>query len=149
MPAWNMVESAHTPEMFKLQAVQNTYLQIFSALGGMALILSTAALALLIARNVLERQSEFALLQATGFRAHQLRAILLGEHLPLFLGALALGIGAAVIAVWPQITEGGRSLPVGLLTMVLSSLSMGGILFCFLAAHLALRRPLLESLRQE
>ncbi len=133
----------------ELQAVQNTYLQIFTALGGMALILSTAALALLIARNVLERQSEFALLQATGFRAHQLRSILLGEHLPLFLGALALGIGAAVIAVWPQITEGGRSLPVGLLAAILSGLTIGGVLFCYLAAHLALRRPLLDSLRQE
>ena len=133
----------------ELQGVQNTYLQIFSALGGMALILSTAALALLIARNVLERQSEFALLQATGFRAAQLRQILLGEHLPLFLMALVLGIGAAILAVWPQITEGGRSLPVGLLAVVLSGLTMGGIAFCLLAAHLALRRPLLASLRQE
>ena len=33
--------------------------------------------------------------------------------------------------------------------VVLASLSLGGVLFSFLAAHLALRRPLLESLRQE
>jgi hypothetical protein len=133
----------------QLQAVQNTYLQIFSALGGIALVLSSAALALLIARNVLERQSEFALLQATGFREFQLRQLLLGEHLPLLFMALILGVAAAVLAVWPHVGDDLRAVPVRWLAIVLSGLTVGGIGFCILASHLALRRPLLQSLRQE
>jgi putative ABC transport system permease protein len=133
----------------ELQAVQNTYLQIFSALGGIALVLSTVALALLIARNVLERQAEFGLLSASGFRRPQLQTILLGEHLPIFLLALLLGIGAAALAVWPHVREDSTAIPYSLLLTVLGSMTVGGILCCILASHFALRRPLLQQLRQE
>ena len=133
----------------ELQAVQNTYLQIFSALGGMALVLSSVALALLIARNALERRPEFALLQASGFRLGQLQQILLGEHLPLFLVSMALGVSTALVAVWPQLQAGGQALPVGLLSVVLGGMLLGGVACCWLASRWALRQPLLESLRQE
>ncbi len=133
----------------ELQAVHNTYLQIFSALGGMALILSTVALALLISRNALERRSEFALLQASGFRRGQLQQILLGEHLPLFLMSMVLGVFTALVAVWPQLQSGGQAVPVRLLVIVLGGMLAGGVLFCWLASRWALRQPLLESLRQE
>lgn len=133
----------------QLQGVQNTYLQIFSALGGFAMLLSTAALGLLIARNVLERRSEFALLQASGFRQSQLRAILLGEHLPLFLIAIVLGTISAVVAVWPHLADGGQAVPVKLIAMLLAGITLGGIFFCILATTLSLRGNLQKALRQE
>ena len=45
-----------------LQRVENTYLSIFQGLGGLGLLLGTAGLAVVIARNVMERAREFALL---------------------------------------------------------------------------------------
>jgi ABC-type antimicrobial peptide transport system permease subunit len=133
----------------RLQEVQNTYLRIFSALGGLGLLLSTAALGLLVARNVLERRGELALLQAMGFTLAKIRQTVLGEHLPLFVIAFVLGLAAAALAIWPHLQEGGGGLPLTLLATVLGGLALGGLLFCWLAAKLALRRPLLTSLRQE
>ena len=49
-------------------SVQNTYLSTFQTLGGLGLLLGTFGLAAVMMRNVLERQSELALLRAVGFR---------------------------------------------------------------------------------
>lgn len=133
----------------RLQAVQNTYLHIFSALGGLGLLLSTVGLALLVARNVLERRAEFGLLQAAGFQKSQLHRIVLGEHALLFLAAFVLGVAAAFFAVWPHLRDGGQALPGSLLAFLLTSLAVGGVFFCWLAAWLALRKPLIESIRHE
>lgn len=133
----------------QLQSVQNTYLDIFSVLGGIALVLSSAALALLIARTVIEREAEFGLMQVCGFRREQTQRVLLGEHLPVFLMAVVLGVVSALLAVWPHLRAANQEIPIGWLSMVLGGMIVGGIGFCILASHLALRRPLLQSLRQE
>lgn len=137
-------------KLARFQAVQNTYLTIFSTLGGLALVLSTAGLGVLVARHVLERKAEFALLQALGFRDRQLRRMVLAEHWFLFVSAIALGTGAALLAVWPNLRlAGAGGVPVRLLAGLLLALLAGGLLFCWLAARLALSRRLTESLRHE
>ncbi|MES2705275.1 MAG: ABC transporter permease [Verrucomicrobiota bacterium] len=132
------------------QAVQNTYLTIFSTLGGLALILSTVGLGVLVARQVLERQAEFALLRAVGFKNSQLRKMVLAEHWFLFLSAVVLGTGTALLAVWPNLKlAGAGGMPVRLLSILLISLVAGGLIFCQIAARLALGRRLTDSLRHE
>ncbi|HEX8297205.1 MAG TPA: FtsX-like permease family protein, partial [Chthoniobacteraceae bacterium] len=59
----------------EFQAVENTYLSIFQALGGLGLLLGSAGLAIVVGRNVLERRREFGLLEAIGFRPRQLRQL--------------------------------------------------------------------------
>jgi putative ABC transport system permease protein len=124
-------------------AVQNTYLRIFSALGGLGLILSTVGLGLLLARTVLERRGEFGVLQAVGFQRGALRRIVIGENAFLLAAGLLIGTAAAVLAVWP--ISRGASLPMGTLAAIL----VGGLGFCALAAHLALRGRLVEAIRSE
>ncbi len=124
-------------------AVQNTYLGIFSALGGLGLILSTLGLGVLLARNVLERRSEFAVLQAVGLPARALRRIVLGENALLLFTGFALGLAAALLAVWP--VTGAPSLP----WLTLAAIPAAGLAGCALAARLALRGNLVESLRAE
>ncbi|MDB6135026.1 MAG: FtsX-like permease family protein [Verrucomicrobiales bacterium] len=132
------------------QAVQNTYLTIFSTLGGLALILSTVGLGVLVARQVLERKAEFALLQAVGFKSSQLRTMVLAEHWFLFLAAVILGTGTALLAVWPNLKLAGTGgMPVRLLATLLTGLVAGGLIFCQIAARLALGRQLNDSLRHE
>ena len=48
--------------------VQNTYISIFSVLGGLGVLLGTVGVGLLIARNVLERRAEMGVMNALGFR---------------------------------------------------------------------------------
>ena len=137
-------------KLAQYQAVQNTYLTIFSTLGGLALVLSTLGLGVLVARHVLERRAEFALLQAVGFRRRQLQNMVLGEHWALFLAAIALGSGTALIAVWPNVQlAGAGGIPLGALGILLIGLTGGGLTFCYLAARLALSRRLTDSLRHE
>jgi ABC-type lipoprotein release transport system permease subunit len=130
-------------------AVENAYLGIFQALGGLGLVLGSLGLALVVLRNVLERRGELALLLALGFRRRALQRLVLAEHwLLIFLG-LVLGLGAAVLAVWPAWRAGQNAVPWGLLAGALGGLAVGGLLWTWLAARAALRGPLLAALRNE
>jgi ABC-type antimicrobial peptide transport system permease subunit len=134
----------------QFQAVQNTYLTIFSTLGGLALILAAAGLAVLVARHVLERRSEFAVLQSAGFTTAQLRRMILAEHWFLLVAGVMLGSTAALLAVWPNLRlAGSHGLPLRLLSTLLVAILAGGLLFCWTAARLALSHRLADALRHE
>jgi hypothetical protein len=138
-----------TERLARLQAVKNAYLRIFSVLGGLGLILSTVALGLLVARNVLERRGELALLSAAGYPHSAVRQVILGEYLPLFGAAVLIALLATGCAIWPHLRQGTSALPWQLILGTLAALVTLGIFFCILAAHLALRKPLVPSLRHE
>ena len=129
----------------EFQGVENTYLGIFQALGGLGLLLGTAGLGIVVLRSVLERRGELALMQAVGFDQRTLRRLVLSEHWLLITLGLFIGTAAAVVAVLPE----GAALPGGLLTMTLAGLAAGGFSFCWLAAWTALRGPLVPALRNE
>ena len=134
----------------QFQAVQNTYLTIFSTLGGLALLLSTIGLGVLVARHILERRAEFATLSACGFLPNQLRLMVLAEHWFLFFAAIVLGSVTALLAVWPNLKlAGAGGLPLGTLALILLALLAGGLLFCWLAARLALTKRITSALRHE
>lgn len=137
VPAWR--------RLAEFQAVENTYLGIFQALGGLGLLLGSAGLGIVVMRNVMERRGELALLQAVGFERVALRRLVLIEHSLLIIFGLVIGIGAAVVAVIPQ----GAQLPFSLLAATLAGLAAGGFGWCRLAAWAALRGSLLPALRNE
>ncbi len=130
-------------------AVENTYLGIFQVLGGLGLVLGSLGLALVVLRNVLERRGELALLLALGFRRRALQRLVLAEHWLLICLGLAVGLGAAVLAVWPAWRAGQNAVPWVLLGGTLGALAAGGLLWTWLAARAALRGPLLAALRNE
>ena len=136
-PAWR--------RLAEFQAVENTYLGIFQALGGLGLLLGSAGLGIVVLRNVLERRGELALLQAVGFERAALRHLVLAEHWLLIVLGLFIGIGAALVAVLPQ----GAALLPGQLLPTLAALAAGGFAWCSLATRAALRGPLLPALRNE
>ena len=122
--------------------VENTYLAIFQALGGLGLLLGSVGLAIVVLRNTLERRSELALLQAVGFRKSALRWLVVSEHWLVVTLGVSVGLLAALVAVWPA--HGGR-VP----AMTLVALAVGGLAWSWLSAWLALRGPLLPALRTE
>jgi len=134
VPAWR--------RLAEFSAVENTYLGIFQALGGLGLLLGSVGLAIVVLRNVLERRSELALLQAVGFERRALQWLVLSEHWLLVLLGVASGLIAALVAVWPA--HGG-----GVPVVTLMALAAGGLVWCWLAARTALRGPLLKALRNE
>jgi hypothetical protein len=141
-----------TPASLRLaefQAVENTYLSIFQALGGLGLLLGTAGLAIVVARNVLERRGEFGLLEALGFRSGQLRQLVFAEHRWLIVLGLGIGVASAVLAVWPQLAGKTGGFPWQEAAWLIAGLAAGCLLWVWGATRLALRGSQLGGLRSE
>jgi ABC-type antimicrobial peptide transport system permease subunit len=130
-------------------AVQNTYLSTFQALGGLGLLLGSAGLAVVVLRNVLERRGELALLLAVGFLPARVRRMVLGEHGVLLLGGLGLGSIAAGMAVLPSVVGLGSEIPVASLALTLGAVLANGAFWVWVAVRVALQGKLLNALRHE
>ncbi|MEZ5386955.1 MAG: FtsX-like permease family protein, partial [Prosthecobacter sp.] len=130
-------------------SVQNTYIGIFTVLGGLGVLLGTAGIGVLIARHVLERRGELGLMQALGFRAGALRGMILGEHAVLLVLGVVLGVVAAALAVIPQLTGRAGALPVAFLVKLILAVLGFGLLVCVIAVSTAVRDRLTDAIRRE
>ena len=128
--------------------VENTYLTTFQTLGALGLLLGTFGLATVLARNVLERRRELALLRAVGYERRAVGWVVLSEHLALLAAGMIAGVLTAAVAILPALSErgfhGGWTLPAWLLVIF----AAGGLVTA-LTARAALRQPLLGELRSE
>jgi hypothetical protein len=141
-----------TPTVQRLaefNAVQNTYLSTFQALGGLGLILGTIGLGVVVLRNVLERRGELALLLAVGFRKRALKWLVVSEHGALLALGLGVGVVAAAVAVLPSLLAPGAHVPVAFLGLVLAAVLVTGALSTWVATAIALRGKLVNALRGE
>lgn len=131
----------------QLQAVQNTYLSAFQALGALGLLLGTFGLAVVQTRSVYERRHELAILRALGFSQARLGNLLFLENAWLLGLGISIGVGSALIAVMPAWWLGqplGTTLGplVMLLLVLIVGLVSGGI-----AVWRSVQLPLLGALR--
>ena len=83
------------------QAVANTYLSTFQALGSLGLLLGTVGVGVVLVRSVLERRAELALMGALGFRRTRIMAVVFLENAGVLAVGLLIGTAAAVLAVLP------------------------------------------------
>jgi putative ABC transport system permease protein len=129
--------------------VQNTYISIFSVLGGLGVLLGTAGVGLVIARNVVERRREFAVMTALGFQRKALVKMVLSEHFTLVLAGLFIGVTAALITVAPNLLGHAAGFPLGIIIFLTAMIALGGLCFCLVATQLALRGSFLEVIASE
>jgi putative ABC transport system permease protein len=130
-------------------AVQNTYLTTFQALGALGLLLGSLGLGIVVLRNLLDRRAEIAMLRAIGFSRFNLAVMILAEHAWLMLMGLFAGVFAALIAIAPTLKSVAdvfkwRSMHWMLLAIVATGLSS-----MLLAAWSALRAPVLDGLKSD
>jgi hypothetical protein len=130
-------------------AVENAYIAIFQALGGLGLVLGSCGLGLVVLRNVLQRRGELAALRAVGFSRRALRRLVLWEHWLLLGLGLACGSVAGALAVVPALRSPGARVPCLSLGLTMAAVAAAGVLWTRLAAGAALRGPLLDALRDE
>jgi putative ABC transport system permease protein len=133
----------------EFNAVENTYLSIFQILGGLGLLLGSAGLGIVVARNVLERRREFGLLEAVGFTPGQLRSLVFAEHRWLIVFSLGIGALSALIAVWPNLSQRGGGFPWMHAAVLLVGMAVLGVFWTWLATRISLRGSLLSALRDE
>ncbi len=133
----------------RFNTVENTYLTIFLALGGLGLVLGSVGMGVVVLRNVLERRGELALLRAVGFDRKALFRLLLWEHWLLLVAGLVCGTLAALIAVLPALTSPGTRIPWGSLAGIVAAVTASGAAWTYIATALALRGNLIGALRNE
>ncbi len=131
------------------QAVENTYLSTFQALGALGLVLGTLGLGAVVVRNILERRREMALLAAVGYRRSHLRLLVAGEVGLMVAAGVVLGAAAAVVAVQPAVARQGGGLPITVIGGVLVAVAASGVVATLVATAVASRLPLVESLKSE
>lgn len=129
--------------------VENTYLSIFAALGGLGLILGTAGLGILLLRNTWERKKELALLRAIGFRKKDISRIVIQEYGFLLILGVAIGTISGLIAVFPAIRTSLDKLPLGFLLQVVALIVITGFGSLLAAALVSLKGDILGRLREE
>jgi len=129
--------------------VENTYLAIFQALGGIGLLLGSVGLALLVGRSVVERRSELALLGAVGFTRRRLVRLVTGEHVILLALGLGVGLVSSLLSLVPALLSPGAVAAPGAIVITLVALAAAGVVWTALATRLALRGSLLSRLRNE
>jgi ABC-type lipoprotein release transport system permease subunit len=137
-----------TTRLAAYHRVENTYLSTFQALGGLGLVLGSFGLMAVIARNVLERRRELALLGASGYTGRQLQKLVAIEHVAVVFAGLAIGLAAALIAVAPVALERSRGVPWGALVWLIA-VGVIGMIAAIWATRTVRRLPLLASLRSE
>ena len=131
------------------QAVENTYLSTFQALGALGLVLGTLGLGAVVIRNILERRRETALLTAVGYGRSSLRLLVAGEVGLIIAAGVVVGAVAALIAVQPAVARQGGGLPLTVIAGVVVAVAASGLLATLIATAVAARLPLLESLKAE
>jgi len=128
--------------------VENTYLSTFQTLGALGLLLGTIGLAAVLARNVLERQREMALLRAVGYRNGDFVTMIVAENaLMLVLGAVS-GLVCSLIAIAPALWQRGGGVPLRTIALPLLVIAVG-LIASSVALRIARATPLLSALKTE
>jgi len=142
--------TATSARLAQFHRVENTYLSTFQTLGGFGLLLGTVGLAAVLLRNAFERRRELALLGAVGYKRRHFRLMALAENTLLLVAGLMAGALCAGLAIAPTIVERGGRMPITTSgALLLFAVFTTGLLSSIVATRLALRAPLLESLRTE
>ena len=126
---WEMESTAR--RLVEFYSVTNTYLSIFLALGALGMIIGTFGLAVILARTIMERKREIALMQALGFRTNQLFRLLLIENLLLLGAGVLTGFITAVAATLPAFLSANTDASLGTVTLVVALILING--FCWIA----------------
>jgi putative ABC transport system permease protein len=145
---WEMEST--TKRLVEFYSVTNTYLSIFLALGALGMILGTIGLAVILARTILERRREIALMQAIGFGTGQLFRLLVNEYLLLLAAGVLTGFVTAVVATLPSFISSNTDASLETVALITVLILINGIIWIAGLSWFSLRKKkLVTGLRVE
>jgi len=121
----------------RFRVVENTYLSIFMALGGLGLLVGCAGFGVLAARSAIERRLEFTLLNALGFPDRRIKSLLTLEGAAVVCFGLLAGIVSAGVAALPAVLNSASAIPWTGLALVVLGIAAAALVFLRLAAGFA------------
>ena len=124
---WEMTSSVQ--RLMEFNSITNTYLSIFLALGALGLILGTVGLAVVLARTILERKKEIAMMQSLGFTRKQVVGLLIREYITLLVWGILIGFISAVVAVLPNFLTPGSDVSFVTVLLIVLAILVNGVIW--------------------
>jgi ABC-type antimicrobial peptide transport system permease subunit len=115
--------------LMEFNSITNTYLSIFLALGALGLILGTVGLAVVLARTILERKMEIAMMQSLGFSRKQVVGLLIREYITLLVWGILIGFISAVVAVLPNFLTPGSDVSFVTVLLIVLAILVNGVIW--------------------
>jgi ABC-type antimicrobial peptide transport system permease subunit len=141
--------SSTSSRLAEFNSVENTYLSVFLALGGLGLIMGTFGLGILLFRNILERKHELALLQALGFSKNKISRLIILEYGFLLISGMICGILSAFIAVFPSLISPAFHMQMSFVGILILLIFLSGSLWIIIPSHNILKSSLIPSLKND
>ncbi|MBN2764405.1 MAG: FtsX-like permease family protein, partial [Bacteroidales bacterium] len=134
---WEQQETGS--RLAEFYSITNTYLAIFLALGALALILGTFGLAILLARTIIERKSEIALLSAIGYKQSSIFYLLFKEYIVLLTCGILIGFITAILATLPSLLSANTDVSFKTILLITGFILINGMLWISLLTWLSLK----------
>jgi ABC-type antimicrobial peptide transport system permease subunit len=134
----------------QFNSVTNTYLSVFMILGGLALIIGTIGIGIILYRNMIDRKHEIAMLMALGFSKHIIFRLLFIENLFLIIIGIAIGLISSFIGILPSFISRSFQIPDSSFVFLLLIVIFANCLFwIYLPIKKVLKKNITTSLRNE
>lgn len=146
---WGLELTISADRLAEFAEVENTYLGIFLALGGLGLIVGCVGLGIAVMRSAMERRGELAILRAVGYTRGALFGLMLSEHAMLLVMGVCCGGISAWIAVLPSLASPGAQVPYVTIALLVAGILLSGIVWIAVGCHAATRGTVLPALRHE
>ncbi len=138
-----------TQRLADFLTVENTYLSIFMALGGLGVLIGTIGMGILTARNIFERRAQLGLMKAVGFNYQQIRRLILYEQALLLIAGIIIGTVSGLTATWPMVSQSVSKTAYPFLAVMLLLILSNGLIWIVIAYRSALKGELIDALREE
>ena len=142
------IESASV-KLATFNSVTNTYLDIFLALGGIALILGTFGFAVILIKSISSRKNQYAMMQAYGIAKTTIRKIIIIEFMIILVTGILIGLLTAVTASFPGLSASNKDIPYLLLLSVILLFSINGFAWVCLSSIFSVKKNFISHLRNE
>jgi ABC-type antimicrobial peptide transport system permease subunit len=129
--------------------VQNTYLQIFLALGALGLLIGTAGVGVIVLRNIAERQSELAWLSVAGYSRTAIAIMLFTENFIIVLLSVLCSLPAIGIILLPGFIAMNVNIPWLEIAVFFASLIAVAGMVIAASSYYAIRKSLVRILINE
>jgi ABC-type antimicrobial peptide transport system permease subunit len=133
----------------KFNQVENTYLSIFMLLGGLAMILGTFGLGIVLVRNIMDRSAEIGILRAIGYRKNAILNIITLEHMVLLIIGTLTGAFSAFLAIIPSLISEFITASWQTALIIIALILLNGYLWIFIITRGIIKMNLYHSLRTE
>lgn len=128
--------------------VTNTYLSVFTILGGIGMILGVAGIGLILVRNFNSRRRDFGLMLAEGFSLKLIRKMIFDEHLIVLLAGIVTGIVSALVATRPSLVS-DAGFPWGTIAAMILLILATGISALLVSVRSIRTDSLISKIRKE